>query len=239
MDMDMDFISKIRSDIGLRNQFVADHESFILKVAGATAKSYITKSDDEWSAGLEGFMQAIDEYRPGAGSFNGFAAVLIRRRVIDCLRARQKFAAELSVDPVLFEMSPEEDAEDLTMRAALSKKLIVSEEYALRFEIEAVEEIFKRYGFTFFDLTECSPKAEKTKRACSAAVRFLLEHTTLFNEMHRSAQLPIKILEEKLNLPRKILERHRRYIIAAAEILSGEYPCLSGYLGAIGKEHEQ
>ena len=239
MHIDTDCILKIQNDSGLWSQFVADNETFILKVAGAAAKRYITKSDDEWSAGLEGFVQAIGEYKPGSGSFEGFAALLIRRRVIDCLRTRQKFAAELSVDPILFETPPEEDGEELPMRMALSEKLIVSEEDTLRLEIEAVEEIFRRYGFAFFDLTECSPKAGKTMRACSDAVRCLLKNPILLSEMRRLAQLPIKILEEKLHLPRKILERHRRYIIAAAEILSGEYPCLGSYLGAIGKEADQ
>ena len=36
-------------------------------------------------------------------------------------------------------------------------------------------------------------------------------------------------------MARKILDRHRRYIIAAAEILSGEYPVLAEYLGYIRK----
>ena len=43
-----------------------------------------------------------------------------------------------------------------------------------------------------------------------------------------------KIIENTL-LPRKILERHRNYIIAAVEILSGEYPLLAEYLSFIRK----
>lgn len=238
MRIDTNQILRVQQDTGLWSQFVADNEAFILKVAGATAKRYITKSDDEWSAGLEGFVQAIGKYKPGQGSFGVFAALLIRRRVIDCMRTHQKFTTELSVDPILFETSPEEEGNDLPMRMALSQKLIASEEDALRLEIEAVEVVFRRYGFTFSDLTQCSPKAGKTMRACSDAVRCLLENPILLSEMRRLTQLPIKALEEKLHLPRKVLERHRRYIIAAAEILSGEYPCLGSYLGAIGKETE-
>ncbi len=236
MSIDMDYVLKIQHDKALWNQFVADNEPFILKIVSLAARRYITTSDDEWSAGLEGFVQAIREYRPGTGSFEGFAALLIRRRVIDCLRAQQKFTAEIPVDPILFEMPPEEGEKELPLRMALSEKLTVLEDDALRLEIESVGEVFQRYNFTFFDLTKSSPKAKKTKRACAAAVRCLLENPILLNEMRRSAQLPIKILEEKLHLPRKILERHRRYIIAAAEILSGEYPCLGSYLSAIRKE---
>lgn len=236
MSVNMDEILRIQHDKTLWNQFVADNETFILKMASGAARRYLTKSDDEWSAGLEGFVQAIEQYRPGAGSFEGFAALLIRRRVIDCLRAQQRFAAEMPVDPTLFETPPEEGGEELLLRMALCEKLATTQEDALRLEIESVEGVLQRYRFTFFDLEKCSPKAEKTKRACAAAVRCLLENPMLLREMRCSAQLPTKILEQTLHLPRKILERHRRYIIAAAEILSGEYPCLGGYLSTIGKE---
>lgn len=239
MNMEMNDILRVQHDKALWNQFVADNEAFILKIASSTARRYIMKSDDEWSAGLEGFVQAIREYRPGTGNFEGFAALLIRRRVIDCLRAHQKFTAEIPIDPILFETPPEEDGEELPLRMALSEKLTVLEQDALRLEIESVEELFRGYSFTFFDLAKSSPKAEKTKRACAAAVRCLLENPILLGEMRRSAQLPVKILEKNLSLPRKILERHRRYIIAAAEILSGEYPCLGSYLSAIGREPEK
>jgi len=54
--------------------------------------------------------------------------------------------------------------------------------------------------------------------------------------MKRNKLLPLKVLENNLKLPRKILERHRKYIIAGAEIISGDYPILSEYLKFIKEE---
>jgi len=51
--------------------------------------------------------------------------------------------------------------------------------------------------------------------------------------MKTTKQLPIKIISENAKVPRKILERHRKYIITAAEILSGDYPKLAEYLSHI------
>jgi len=51
--------------------------------------------------------------------------------------------------------------------------------------------------------------------------------------------LPIKDIESCEKLPRKILERHRKYIIAGAEILKGDYPILSGYLKFVREELEK
>jgi RNA polymerase sigma factor len=40
----------------------------------------------------------------------------------------------------------------------------------------------------------------------------------------------MKELVSATGISRKILDRHRRYIIAAVEILSGDYPLLAEYM---------
>jgi RNA polymerase sigma factor len=47
------------------------------------------------------------------------------------------------------------------------------------------------------------------------------------------------MIEKNSQVPRKILERHRKYIVAAIEILSGEYPYLAEYLRYIREEKEK
>ena len=106
---------------------------------------------------------------------------------------------------------------------------------AAREEIAAAQEILRPYGFSFFDLAESSPKAGKTKDACCKAVLALLKNEELLDKMRKNKALPMKELELASGVARKILDRHRRYIIAAAEILSGEYPVLAEYLGYIRK----
>ena len=45
----------------------------------------------------------------------------------------------------------------------------------------------------------------------------------------------MKELEKLSRIPRKILDRHRKYLIAAVEILHGEYPLLAEYMSYIRK----
>ena len=71
---------------------------------------------------------------------------------------------------------------------------------------------------------------------CKKAILFLLNNQDLLQEIQLKKQLPIKKIKENTLLPRKILERHRNYIIAAVEILYGEYPKLADYLNFIRKE---
>ena len=99
-----------------------------------------------------------------------------------------------------------------------------------------MQEILDEYGFSFLDLTECSPKAEKTKKSCGLAIRTLIASAVLMALMRLKRLLPIKELCEKSGVIRKILERHRKYIIASAEILDGDFPVLASYLRYIREE---
>ena len=97
-------------------------------------------------------------------------------------------------------------------------------------------DILREYGFSFFDLAEASPKAEKTKRCCARAVNWMLAVAERILQMRRSRSLPVAAISAALEIARKILERHRRYIIASTEILDGDFPYLAEYLEYIRKE---
>ncbi len=210
--------------------------SYILKCTSVVSRRYITKSDDEWSVALIAFSQAVMEYDPERGSFYSFAEIIIRRRLVDYFRSQERFRAEILASPEVFSSGSLEDSPQPSLQAAVSAKLLVCEPDDLRLEIEATGQVFAQYGFSFFDLSNCSPKAAKTRGCCAKAVAFLLKHPILLSELRTSKQLPIKVIEKNTQIPRKILDRHRKYIIAVAEILSGEYPGLAEYMWFIRKE---
>ena len=105
-----------------------------------------------------------------------------------------------------------------------------------REEIAEMQSVLQRYGFSFFDLADASPKTEKTRKSCAQAVRTLLAAALLMAQMRLRRLLPIRELSEASGVVRKILERHRKYIIAAAEILDGDFPILAGYMSYIRKQ---
>ena len=216
------------------NKLVSQYENFILKCASSAARDYISKSDDEWSIALSAFSEAIKNYSVGKGSFLNFAELVIRRRIIDFMRGKSRYAPEVSVNPSLFG-TDSQDEEDYYMQSEIAKK-VSSVDDTLKLEITLANEIFLEYGFSFMDLTECSPKAEKTKKSCSKAVAYLLKNPILLNEIKIKKQLPLNIIEINTKIPRKLLERHRKYIIAAVEIMSGDYPNLAEYMRYIREE---
>ena len=225
-----DLVIKAQSDNSILEEFIECNEVYILKCASKTTHRYISKSDDEWSIALMAFHQAILDYSINKGSFYAFSDLVIKRRLYDYLRGQRRFSQEVSVDPVVFETDSEEATEDVSIKIAVAEQVSQSDSGDIKLEIEAVNQQFSLYGFSFFDLTSCSPKAKKTKESCAKAVNYILQNPIMITNMQDTKQLPLKIIEKNVGIPRKILDRHRKYIIAAVEILSGEYPKLSEYL---------
>ena len=220
------------------NCFIEQQETFILSTASKVTGHFITKSDDEWSIALGAFVQAVMDYDLKRGSFFNFAKMVLQRRLIDYIRQQKKYKNEITVNPNLFDSdSNEDDKENDHIRYAVSKKSLESHKHeSLAFEINTVNDILKEYGFTFFDLIKYSPKAAKTKTACGKVIAFSLGDPMVTHALEKTKLLPVKIIENNTKVPRKIIERHRKYIIAAIVILSGEYQGLAEYLRTIREE---
>lgn len=209
---------KVAHDDEKLSEFIKQYEFFILNTASKTAKHYITKNDDEWAIALAAFSDAVKKYEYERGSFFSFAELIIRNNLIDYYRVQGKHSKEIQVEQI------EDEA------------IVEYNDNSLKLEIEAITQVLNKYRFSFMDLTDCSPKANKTKTACAKAVTYILKNPLLMNEIRASKLLPVKIIEKNTGIPRKIIERHRKYIIAAAEILHGDYPYLAEYLSYIRKE---
>lgn len=233
-----------KTDEQALNSLVESHKPWILRCASEAAHRYITDSDDEWSVALLAFLAAVRGYDESKGSFRGFAGVVIRRRIVDYLRSEwRRNASETTVTPGAFDGElPEEESADginLQVQSQVAADSMAAAQADLsartREEIEEIQATLQRYGFSFFDLADCSPKAEKTKRQCAHAILTLMGNPMMLEQLRRGRMLPMKELSADSGVSRKILDRHRRYIIAAAEILHGDYPILSAYLDYIRK----
>lgn len=233
-----------KTDEQALDNLINSRKSWILQVCSDVTHRYVTDSDDEWSIALLAFHEAVQSYEAEKGAFCAFASVVIRRRLLDEIRRQWRQKGEIRVLPGAFdgdlgrEGGESPDAASLEVQskiAELSAGAPVDPAAAAREEIAAAQAILRPYGFSFFDLADSSPKAEKTKQACCRAVVALLKNEELLAKMRKNKALPMKELEVASGVARKILDRHRRYLIAAAEILSGEYPVLAEYLGYIRK----
>ena len=229
-----------KTDERVFEDLVAGNRQWILRCASEAAHRYITDSDDEWSVALLAFNEAVQSYDGEKGSLRSLASVVIRRRVVDYIRSEGRHDAEMPVVPGAFdgELNEEEAAgmNLLVQQTVAERSLEASDDDSpdrARDEIAGMQAILKAYGFSFFDLAECSPRAGKTKQSCGKAVRTLVASAVLMALMRLKRLLPIKELSAQSGVVRKLLERHRKYIIAAAEILDGDFPILASYMSFI------
>ncbi len=192
---------------------IKDYETYILGTAFRITGTYINKSDDRWSVSLSAFHEAVISYDYNRGSFLFYAETVIRHRLYDYER-KERRETSIAVDPT--------DLSDMG-------GVVPDAQSSAVLEIEAVKLTLAEYKIAFSDLVAVSPKAEKTKDACARAIGFIIGSPILIAEMHRTKMLPIRIIEKNTGITPKILERHRKYIIAGIVILSGEYPILAEY----------
>ncbi len=218
------------SDERKREELIRGHEQTILRTASSACHRYVNKSDDEWSIALCAFSKAVDVYSAEKGDFLPFAQMLIKRDLIDYYRSQKNTLREVTVAPHILEGGgePEEDTEGVYLAVVKSSR--EASDHSLRDEILAANELLSAYGFRFFDLTECSPQQDKTRKECAVAIRFMLTDSALFAALEKTRKLPIKALAAVSGVSRKTLDRYRKYIIMAVLILDGDYPQLAEYL---------
>ena len=230
-------VFEARNDDAKFTQLVQQNMEFILKTAGNACRHYIDTSSDEWSIALSAFHEAVMSYAESKGNFHLFAQLVIKRRLTDYIRRQYRMKPEMSVPPEVFSGTVEdEDVMGQAIQSEVMRQIIVEPQNDIVLEIEAIGMVLAGYGFDFMELTECSPKAGKTKRSCAEVIRVMLSREDLVQHLRQAKTLPIKILEKEYGLHRKILERHRKYIIAAVEILAGDYPYLAEYLKFISEK---
>lgn len=228
---------KAQSDQAYINTFIQDCESFILQSAYKATGHYITKSDDKWSIALSAFLEAVKSYSKDKGTFFAFADLVIKRRLYDDLKKQSRHFNEIPINPYSFESDKDdEEEENIELKREVLASVISNNNDDAKLEIEAISGILQNYSISFMDLVSVSPKSLKTKKACAKAAVFVFQNKACLKEMRKTKSLPLKEIENSLNLPRKTLERHRKYIVAIIEIISGDYPVLSEYLKFVKEE---
>ncbi len=221
-----------KGDLALQNELITAYKPFIAKSVSAVCKRYISEIDDEFSIGLIAFHEAIEKFEPTKGSsMLKFADVIIKRRVIDYIRSQIKHRN------VSFEINEEQDDENpqSTIEAKVSIDAFQKElDMELRkHEIIQFAHVLREYGLTFEDLVKNSPKHVDARKSAMEVAQIVVQKEELKSFLLEKRKLPIKQLEELVQVSRKTIERNRKYIIAMSLILMGDYVYLRDYIKGV------
>lgn len=183
------------------------------------------KADDDCvQAGFIAFAQAVESFNGEKGKFLSLAKLIIKRRVID-LQRKAYSNRELTV------LDAEEDESlDVINSASAQLHSMNTENEERREEIAMLVKELGARGITLSQLSASSPRHEATRAACKRAVSLLLSEPLLFEDFTKKNRLPLTELANRLGIKKKLLEDHRRYIVAALIVHSGDFQYIKDYI---------
>ncbi|HKM42970.1 MAG TPA: RNA polymerase sigma factor SigI [Limnochordia bacterium] len=219
-------------DARVREQILQDYRPFYLRVASASCRKYLVLGrDDEASIAMIAFNEAIDAYNvDGGASFLSFAEIVIKRRMVDYFRRQSRRTDEIPLSS--FERDEQEEGviQRIESKEAQTVLQIQEETEERREEIFRLDQLLSHYGIRFSDLVKISPKHQDARDRALQVARTLVGEPELLAYLTTKKSLPLKDLEERVEVSRKTLERQRKYIIALTLVLIGDFYHLREYL---------
>ncbi|SMB98858.1 RNA polymerase sigma factor [Thermanaeromonas toyohensis ToBE] len=202
-----------------REELIRKFTPFILNIVSRLSGRFVRLGeDDEASIGLMAFNEAIDTYDPRKGvSFLTLAETVIRRRIIDYFRQEERHRQHLATQDIQVSSTPEDHH--------WAWELVDRREEIVRYQKELAS-----YGISFADLVRNCPRHQDARQRALACARTIADNPLLRRYLEEKKELPLKALGHNLKTSRKTLERHRKYIIALALIIMGDYDYLKEYI---------
>ncbi len=215
------------------NLLIEEYKPFIASCTGRVSGRYVRYGeDDELSIALMGFVEAIRVYDCSKGNFLPFSSKVIKRRIIDYYRKEKRHDNVISLSQYA---GDEDEPVDITMNQSVERYMEENAAEMRRFEIEQLREELAEWGISFFELAGSSPKHKKTRQICNEIVGYLLSDSEMIKTIKGKKQLPVAEIEKTLQIPRKIIERSRRYIVSVILIATGDYQFVREYVSLGGK----
>lgn len=214
-----------------KEKFLSEEQRHILHLTARILKRTVTDSDDEYSIALMAVSEAIDSYDEDKGAFWNYASLVIRSRIIDEMRRQGYSRSEIYVSPDVFnEKSEEEDDINISIRQEVQKKTAVYVDNNLKNEIEALSDELSEYGIDLFELPEYAPKSKKTKESCKELILAFFLPPPLVEALRKTKNLPVKELLMRCKVSRKLIDRHRKYLLASIVVKAGDYQGIEEYI---------
>ena len=209
------------------DELIRSYIPFIRSEAAKCISRVCTEQDDEYSIAMIAFHEAILGYEQERGAFLGYASMLIKSRIIDYQRREARHQGQVSIyaesgeddRTILDEMADGRDHYEEAVNLEATKQ-----------EIAELSAVMARFGVSFSDVADHSPRQERTLEACTRAVRWAAGDKLLLEELLRTGKLPMARLVQGSGAERKTLERHRKYILAMLLIQTNGYEIIRGHL---------
>lgn len=212
----------------LADALIKQYKPFIATITSEACKRHVVYGvDDELSFAMLGFYHAINSYESDKGTFLNYAARVMKHKVIDYLRSEKKHT-HISLDE-----SDEENQTLLDHIPSNTYRYTIPATTAIQAELIEFQQELQSFSLQLTDIAKQAPKQTRTLEACRQIIYVAMEKPSLIMQLKESKRLPIKDILQLVNIDRKIIERHRSYIIALLIIYSNGYEFMREHLHKI------
>ncbi|MUG70579.1 RNA polymerase sigma-I factor [Paenibacillus validus] len=201
-----------------REWLIGQYRPFILRAVRHVCKRKVEWNDDEASIGLIAFNEAIDRYESSHGkTFDNFAFMMIRRRLIDEFRKNGKTSRSENLV-----LDSNDEVELTAGEIAGSLEIYAQQESAaaLAQEMTLYDERLQEYGIRLEELEECSPSHQDARKQLIRIAKHFCDNPEMKRYLERTKHLPLKDMMQYAGVSKKTLERNRKYLIALILIFS-------------------
>ena len=239
-----------QKDSAAFDALVSDYAPFIRAEVSKAARKYGDNPtrgvyrEDEWSSvGLMAFYEAVRGYNPSRGPFILYARLLLEKRVLDELRRKHR---EEKLVPV--GEGQEMAAHPLLSALTMDNYRLEQNRAQLSEELALLGGALESRGITLDDVYRDAPKHAAARARLDALLGWALRQPDIVDCILHKRYVPMAALQkcppsvfpkESQGIRRKMLERHRRYLIACMLVYGGDYPCLRAYLPSPGAEDKE
>lgn len=229
-------IEAARLDVSVADKLISDYLPFIKSETSKFIKrAPIEGQDDELNIAMFAFYESILSYEQTKGAFFNLAAMHIRHRLIDFYRKENRHNNIISLDAP---SGSDEDSSTIMDEIADSSDEIsyVTEKEAGQAEIEKYTAELSMFGISLSEVAESCPKQERTLLSCLKVLNTAKEHPELIDIMLSTNKLPISKLSAYSGVDSKIMERHRKYIIAIILAYTNGFDLIREHINALRAE---
>ncbi len=221
-------ISSIRDDAEETGRFVEEYKPFIASCTEKVTGRFVNYgSDDELSIAMIAFVEAIRSFDSSKGNFFSFSRNVIKRRLIDYYRSEKRHSDVVSLNLYIESKEAEYDLSTEEAMREFSDRNIAE---LRRLEIQELGRELSHWNITYQDLAKVSPRHKKTRKRCAELAGMILSRPDMLESVMTKKYLPVKELEKASGLPRKFIERFRKYIIAIVVVAIGDYQHIKDYI---------
>ena len=224
-------LRQAQQDPQAADDFIEQYLPFIRSETAKCTGHPPHETEDELSIAMFAFYEAMMAYRSDKGAFLPLAAVAIRNRLIDLNRRNLRHRTSLSLDAP----QGEDDSRTLADTVADTDDALSSyhDRAATAQEIEEFSTSLAAFSLSLTEVAENCPQQERTLHACMAAVDYAKHQPQLLEQLLTTGKLPITQLAQGSGTPRKTLERHRKYLVAALLAYTNGFEIIRGHLQAV------